>query len=243
MGFYIFTFSGLKQTCAMGFIMLAMIGILEDKPKSFLVWTLIAGLFHAPALIFLIAYPVAKKKIDGMYFVILIAIIIMVYMFHEQIVEWFAEAYYDSEKNYVASGTIGGRVLMMLLIMVFGLCMRPLQYNDVIYQKVFNLMVMAVVIQYFSMYDNVFTRLADYYYQFVVLFMPLILENGEHQAMMQPERKDAIRYFSYQSYFLIGLAITVFALWYYNRYVGSSQAILQDYKFFWQIDSHSLYGK
>src|SRR5699024_5968017 len=98
-------------------------------------------------------------------------------------------------------------------------------------------------IQFFSMYDKAFSRLADYYYQFIVLFMPLIMENGNHQALAQPERKYSIRYFTQNSYFLFGLFITLFALWYYNSYINSSQPILQDFKFFWDIDPYSFYGQ
>lgn len=243
MGFYIFTFSGLKQTCAMGFVIFAMIAILEDNPRRFLIWVIVAGLFHAPALIFLIAYPAAKKKIDIMYFLLLIAIIILVYLFHDQIVELLAEAYYDEERLYVARGGIGGRLIMMALIMAFGIFMRPLRSKDIMFRQIFNLMVLAAVIQYFAMYNNVFTRLADYYYQFIVLFMPLIMESGDHQAVIQPERKHEIRYFTSRSYLMLGIVITLFALWYYNSYIEGSQAILQDFKFFWEIDPYSLYGQ
>ena len=69
------------------------------------------------------------------------------------------------------------------------------------------------------------------------------MESGDHQAMVQPERRYEIRYFTHRSYLLIGLAITLFALWYYNSYIESSQAILQDFRFFWEIDPYSLYGK
>ena len=184
-----------------------------------------------------------EKKINASYFFLIAAIIILVFFFHDQIVEMLAEAYYEEEKLYVASGGIGGRVLMMVLIMVFGVVMRPLRQRDTVFRQVFNLMVVAAIIQYFSTYDNVFSRLADYYYQFIVLFLPLAMESGDHQAMVQPERRHEIRYFAHRSYLLIGLAITLFALWYYNSYIDSSQAILQDFRFFWEIDPYSLYGK
>ena len=243
MGFYVFTFSGLKQTCAMGFVIFAMIAILENSPKRFLIWVAVAGIFHAPAFIFLIAYPAAKKKIDITYIFLIIAAVLTVYLLRDQIVELLAEAYYEEEKLYVADGGIGGRTLMMIFIMAFGLFMRPLQRNDTMFLQVFNMMVIAAIIQYFSMYDNVFTRLADYYYQFIILFIPMVMESGQHQAVMQPERRHSIRYFTQESYIIIGLAITLFALWYYNSYIDSSQAILQDFKFFWEIDPYSLYGQ
>ena len=220
-----------------------MVGILDNRPGQFLIWTLIAGIFHAPAFVFLAAYPAAKKKFDWIYVIIIMVIIGTLYLTHGQIVEWLADAYYENEKVFVSSGTIGGRILMMIFIMVFGLFMRPLHRDDIIFHHIFNLMVIAAIIQYFSIYDNVFSRLADYYYQFIVLFIPLIMESGEHQAMFHPERKYNIRYFTHESYLLVGFIITLFALWYYSGYIDGSQAILQDFKFFWQINPYSLYGK
>lgn len=86
MGFYLFTYSGLKQTIAMGFLMFAVIGIFEDKPVKFLVFTIVAAIFHMPALIFIVAYPIAKKKIDKIYFLILIITVLCVIIFKDQIV-------------------------------------------------------------------------------------------------------------------------------------------------------------
>ena len=63
MGFYIFTFSGLKQTCAMGFVIFAMMAILDNRPVRFVLWVLIASVFHAPALVFLAAYPMRKRRL------------------------------------------------------------------------------------------------------------------------------------------------------------------------------------
>ena len=67
MGFYLFTFSGLKQTIAMGFLCFAMMSLLNRKLAPFIIWTAVAGFFHAPALIFLLAYPFANKKVDRWY--------------------------------------------------------------------------------------------------------------------------------------------------------------------------------
>lgn len=242
LGFYLFTYSGLKQTIAMGFIMLASIGIFENKPKKFVIFVLIAFIFHAPALIFIVAYPISKKKIDKLYFLMLFVTVICVFVFKNQIVDWFATAYYEEEHSFSSKNTIGGRVLMMVLIIAIGAFLRPPTHGDRVYCKVFNIIVIAAIIQYFSMYDNVFTRLADYYYQFIVLFMPLMLESGEHQLQMNSPPAYRIKYNDKAYYMVLYIAITLFALWFYNSTINASQNILQDYKFFWQIDPYSLYG-
>lgn len=241
MGIYVFTYSGLKQTIAMAILMLAAIGIFEDNPRKFLLWTLVATIFHMPAAIFIVAYPIAKKKMDRYYVLILIVAMVCVFVFRDQIVAWFSEAYYEDETKYYAKKTIGGRALMMALFIVAGLILRPAQREDKIYSQVVNLMVMAAVIQTFSVYDNVFTRLADYYYQFVALHMPLMLESSNHQLKMRAPYP--VRRYSQRTYRVAWVFVTLFALWFYSNSISGNGPTIGDYKFFWEIDPYALYGQ
>lgn len=146
MGFLIFTFSGLKQTIAMGFLCFSMIGVLERNWRKFILWTLIGGLFHAPALIFLIAYPFAHKKIDRWYLLFLVVGLLLVLILRDRIVSLLSELYKDDPDAYGLNDTriVGGRFLMMLLILAVGYYLRPVQRNDATYAKVFNIMVLAL---------------------------------------------------------------------------------------------------
>ena len=242
MGFYIFTYSGLKQTIAMGFLCIAMLGLLEGRFWFFLIWTLIGGLFHAPALIFLGAYPFARKKLDINYALILLALFAAIYFFRNRIVELLAEMYYEDEQSLESSFQVGGRFMMMLLILALGLYLRPLRSSDKQYGYIFNIMVVAAALQTFSIYDNNYTRLTDYYFQFIVLFIPMILQTGESQLAEMPGRKGEIVYHSRDLFLLLSIGITLFALWYYNSYVDASWALLKDFKFFWELDPYALYG-
>ncbi|MBQ6272844.1 MAG: EpsG family protein [Oscillospiraceae bacterium] len=242
MGFFIFTFSGLKQTIAMGFICIAMIGLLEGRFKMFLVWTLVGALFHAPAMIFLGAYPFARKKPDSTYLLILFALVVILYFFRNRIIEQLAELYYDDEQTLEATSRVGGRFLMMLFILALGYYLRPLRTYDKQYGYVFNIMIVAAALQTFSIYDNVYTRLTDYYYQFVVLFVPMMLQDGKEQAYLMPEHKREIRYHARDLYILLSIGTTVFAIWYYRNYVNATQGLLNDFKFFWELDPYLLYG-
>ena len=132
---------------------------------------------------------------------------------------------------------------MMCFIMIIALILRPLNAWDKVYSRVFSMMIMAALCQMFSVYDNNFSRLADYFFQFVVLFIPLMLESGTQQAKAFPAYKVKIRYWDRSVYILATVCITAFSAWYYNSYLSASTAILDDFKFFWQIDPYSLYGK
>ena len=244
MGFLIFTFSGLKQAIAMGFLCYAMICVLENRWKKYLFWVLIAGFFHAPAFIFLLAYPFAHKKIDRWYVLYLIAGFALVFAFRWQIASFLSELYGDEADAYVdaASKVVGGRFLMMLLILAVCAFLRPIRQRDATYAKVFNIMVLAAMFQTFSVYDNVFSRLTDYFFQFVVLFLPMALCPRGLLAVEYAEMESPGYCLQKELYILALVGITAYAIYYYVGYLGSSSVFLREYKFFWQIDPYALYG-
>lgn len=237
LGLYLFTLSGLKQSIAMGFVMIAMMAILERKPLKFFAFVLIAALFHTPALIFAVAYPFANKRIDLYYFLLLAIVIAAIVVFRDKIVAFASDLYYDDEVEFASEGKLGGKTIMMLLILAAAMYIRPLRNYDRVYCKLFNLMVIAAIIQSFSVYDNVFTRLADYYYQFFILFVPLVLEPGTVQAHKYPDHRREIRYLNPKLYPIMILGITVFSVLFYKNTLQSSQALLSEFHFFWQVDA------
>ena len=234
MGFYIASFNILKQIIAMGFIVLALMCILENKPIRFVLLVVIASLFHLPSVIFLVAYPFAKKKIDTTFFFIIVLTIVLVFSFRDQIVEQASTLYYEGDMAFENTETIGGRVIMMAIILILGLVMRPIREYDKIYSQIFNIMVLAVVVQTFSVYDNVFSRLADYFYQFVVVFIPLMLQPGWEQAEQYPEHVNEIRCYDKKLYQMIYILILIFTIVYYFAYINTSSALLSNFRFFWR---------
>lgn len=239
MGFYISSFNILKQIIAMGFIILAMIAIIERRPVRYLLFVALATFFHFPAVIFIVAYPFAHKKVDAMYFVMIVAMFAAVFLFREQIVHQATQIYYVDDMSFKATETVGFKVIMMVVILLFAHFIRPLRSYDKIYNQVFNILILAILVQTFSVYDNVFSRLADYFYQFVVIFIPLMLQPGDEQAMMYPNHAKKIRYFTDKSYTFIYICVTAFAVWYYFRYLNASAELLSGFHFFWQVDSPS----
>lgn len=237
MGNYIFTFYALKQTIAMGFIVLAMMAVIEAKPVRFLVFVGLATLFHTPACIFLIAYVVARKRFDFSYFVILAVIAACVMIFRDQIVRFATELYYEGELQFSADEGVGGKFIMMLAILVISVFVRPLNNREIKYRYMFNIMICAVIIQSFSIYDNIFTRLADYYFQFFVIFVPIVF--NEHREV-QPAEDGAVRNSGYRlphNMHMLALAgITAFSVVFYLNNLNNSAALLDSFHFFWEVD-------
>lgn len=238
LGNYLFTFSALKQSIASAFIMLAFVYVIEKKPIRFIVLVLLAFLFHKPAILFLAAYFIANKKIDKYYFVVLAAAVTGVAFFTDEIVTWLSTLYYDT-MEFTVNESVGFKQTMMVAIVVLAVFLRPPKEFDRVYKCTFSLMVVAAMLQAFAIYDNVFTRLADYYFQFFVIFIPLMLETGDEQAEKTPQYADKIKYTFQRYYPFIKIGIGAFTVFYYVWQLSLGGALVSGFKFIWQETGES----
>ena len=179
-GFYIFGFSAIKQALAMGLLMFAFTGIMEERPRRFFLWTVLAGCIHAPALIFLPAYWIAKSKLSVRRMTAYVISAVLIFIFRNQIVTFISEFYYD-ETDFTVNDRLGGRFMMIAALIAAGVFLRGFSGKN--FSKLFNLMIAAAILQMFSGFDNVFTRLTDYYFQFLILYLPM---------MFYPERDERL---------------------------------------------------
>lgn len=170
-GFYIFGFSAIKQALAMGLLMFAFTGIMEERPKRFFLWTVLAGCIHAPALIFLPAYWIAKSKLSVRRMTAYVISAGLIFIFRNQIVTFISEFYYD-ETAFTVNDRLGGRFMMIAALIAAGVFLRGFSGKN--FSKLFNLMIAAAILQMFSGFDNVFSRLTDYYFQFLILYLPMM---------------------------------------------------------------------
>lgn len=235
-GFYVFNFSGIKQSIAMAFVLLSFKGIVDRNLKYFLIMVFLGSMFHAPAAIFFIAYFWSNKRVDRYYFLVLLMIFAFVLVFRSQIVSFLSEMYYDDEEILTATRLIGGKYIFMVIMLVAALFLRPLHERDRIYKSVFNIMVLATLVQSFSVYGYVFTRLADYFFQFSILFVPFVWEYREHYVKPQSQFALYPRLrFSYESYLLFYGIISVVSLYYFYISLRGLQGDIRDYMFFWNV--------
>ena len=233
-GFYSFGFSAIKQSIAMGLIMIAFVGIMEERPKQFTIFTILAGFVHAPALIFLPAYFLSKRKFTLQTLIIYICGVVAVFINKNQIVKLMQDFYYE-ETIFADSAQLGGRFFLILLFIIAGFALKG--FNGKYFSKVANLIIAAAVLQMFSGFDNVFTRLTDYYLQFLIIFIPLSFADykdeklvgiGEGVSLDIPPKLKLI----------ITMFLVVFLIWFYNRcYIDVDIIIYDDYtnyRFFWE---------
>ncbi len=233
-GFYVFGFSAIKQALAMSLLIFAFIGIMEEKPKKFLLWTLLAGCVHTPALVFLPAYMMAKSRLNIRKIGVYIVGAGLIFLFRNPIVEFVSGFYYD-EKDFMVNSLVGGRFLMIAALLIVGIILRG--FSGKSFTKLFNLMLVAAVIQMFSGFDNVFTRLTDYYFQFIILYLPMIFypekdveTGGSRRLSLTAQQRVAAL-----------LCVMLLAgLYYYSTNLGHTTTYEPDnylnYRFCWEVE-------
>lgn len=215
MGFYIFGFSAIKQALAMGILTWSMLCILEEKPRSFLFLTLLAGFIHAPALAFLPAYVIARQRINLRTLMLYAVAGALIFLFRNSVVTFVSSFYYEEGQIEIVDTNLGGRFFVILLMLLTGFALRGSQGGD--FDKLFNIVVVAAVFQIFSGFDNVFTRLADYYLQFTVLFIPGIFFDSRHLSMSSSGAVAPPLNFNRRSRTLLAAMLMVVLIWWYWR--------------------------
>lgn len=238
MGFYVAGFSLIKQYLAMAIIMWAIMAIFEKKPAKFYVLTLLAGFVHMPALCFLPAYFIANRRINRRTLGGYVIASAVIFLLRGPIIDFVADFYYEEETFQMVTTTLGGRFLVIVLILVAGLLLRGFRERN--YEKLFNIIVIAAIFQMFSGFDNIFTRLADYYLQFLVLFIPMIFYHATQNVEMNETASRPMLPFDHKSMKLIVILLVVVLIWWYETTcIGVTiQYAVDDYtnfRFMWDV--------
>lgn len=215
-GFYIFGFSAVKQSLAMAVVMLAMVEILEERPGRFLILATLAGFIHFPAYAFLPAYWIAKARIRPFTILCYVIAAILVFTFQTPIVTFITSMYYEEGELMLANeAALGGRFFMMVVILVMGIFLKG--FGDKRFEKLFHIIVVAAIFQMFSGFDNIFTRFADYYFQFSILFLPMMVSSTATDPQLGGTHSQAVFPFNKRSLRVIAVLMAVYLIWYYNR--------------------------
>ncbi|MBE6922631.1 MAG: EpsG family protein [Ruminococcaceae bacterium] len=238
LGFYVtYDYLAVKQGLAMAILMISMMCILERKPCWFLFWTLVAGFIHMPALCFLPAYFLANWKLDKYMVALYIAAAVIIFFSRNQIVQIVGEAYYEDISFTLTKETLGGRTIVIILMLVAGILLRGFRERQ--FNQLFHIIVVAAILQMFSGFDNVFTRLADYYLQFTVLYIPMIFYDVR-RPQVNRLAAPPIFPFNFRSRKILAACIVLILIWWYDTtMLGHTISYETDnflnYRFMWDV--------
>lgn len=192
---FIFHFSALKQSIAMAILMLAFDPLIERKPFRFILTVLIAGEFHLPSLVFLPIYWIALIKPGKKYVILLAILLVLTYVFRNAIINFLNELYKNNDEDIDLSGIqfLRTKALIMIGIVVVAMVLRVPTGAEHVYWILLECLGLAIVFQTFCGYSNSFERLADYYFQFSVIFIPMAFDkNVERKTLFNWRYLDVI---------------------------------------------------
>ncbi len=219
----------LKQAIAMSVLLYAFDAIMEERPFKFAVIVIIAGLFHFPALVFLPAYWLSRMRVGGYYLVLLGGLLIVTYLFRDQILNLMLDAYLGDEGDASMEGIrfLRNKAIVMLVIVVAAIVLRSPTEDDKVYSTLLVFAGIAIVFQTFCGYNNIFERLADYYFHTSIVLLPLVFEKCDlKKHVLNPTDELSIKTFA--PWVFCG-----FAIWRFLSYVNSSPAY-SGFQFIWQ---------
>jgi len=166
-------------------------------------------------------------KVGKGYVFVLIGMFAATYLLREQILELMTDIYettiYETNMRFFAN-----KVLIMLVIIVAALILRPPSEEDRMYNILLQFMGIAAVIQTFAGYNNTFERLANYYFQFSVIFIPLVFQRGKIQSLFLNSRTaESVKYIA--PYLFGG-----FGVWRFANYIQNNDWLWLPFRFFFQ---------
>lgn len=222
--YYTFHFNALKQSIAMSFLIFAFDAMMKKKPVRYLFFVFMATMFHFPSIVFLPAYLIVKLKLSGSYLFVLAGLLALTYIFRDRIIDLMTDVY-ETEMYDFGIRFLANKVLIMILIVVAGLVLRPPTPDDRLYGALLSLLGVAIVLQTFVNYNNTFERLADYYFQFSAVFIPLVFEKIELKKNYLSQRILVI------GKTLAPIAFCAFGIYRFLKYPSPENSLLP-YKFF-----------
>ena len=230
--FFTFHFSVLKQSIAMAMVLLSFDCLIRGKTIKHFLLILIAAQFHFPAYVFLLAYPLFKMRINRSILVYLAGLLLITFLFRNQLINLMLNLYKDLEDSTVSANLSGvtflrTKSLIMIVIVVAAVVFRKPKPEDKVYSTLLAFMGIAIVFQTFCGYNNIFERLADYFFQFAVVFIPMVFDKSvDREPLINWRLMDVIDFAA--PYLFCGFAV--------YRFITSTQnnSFLYPFKFFFQ---------
>ena len=199
-------------------------------------------------------YWIAKLQINRSFPILMFSVLVIVYIFRSQIVSLMTSAYSKGNLEYSSTvAFLGTKFVLMVLILLYALYLYyTAEAKNRVLGALIYFMGLAAVIQTFCFYSNTFERLADFYYQFSILFMPLVVKGNTYDSKETVQsdlsytngisgsgdslaKKRIIKYtfadISVSTVFAV--VITVFCVWRYVSYM-QNDAFFSPFYFFWQ---------
>lgn len=167
-------FSGLRQGIAVGLCSMALIFVRKRKIIPFIVFVVLATLFHFSAIIFIIAYPLYRWKVNRSIRYLSIATLPFFYLFRYKLFNTFTSLF---RENAVADNNNAiGLFLVFSLVYIF--CCFFYDKDDEQQNGLMNLFYFACICQAMGGVKSTVVRVGYYFMLSLIILIPDILESS-----------------------------------------------------------------
>lgn len=180
LGFYAFTFSGLRQAIALALTAVAIQLIRKQKLLPFLMTVGLAWTFHASALIFLPAFWVYRLRLTPISIAAYFAFVPVLYLFREPLFGWFTTQFFPAYEVTPSSSytwlLFSGAIVVIgwiLWCMASKVAMSDTSKSD--FAGLLQIATVGMTLMLFASVGTNVMRMADYYYFAIVIALPGVL--------------------------------------------------------------------
>ncbi len=164
---FVFAFSGLRQSLAIGICTLSLIFVRNKKPFKFILVVLIALLFHKSAILFLVVYPVYHFRFTDKIRIASLIVIPVVYIFEKALFGFLSRIFKD---NATTTDT-GAYNLFILFLAIYFFCTVFIDKEDKDLNGYLNIYFLGCISLIFS---NVYSTAGRVSYYFMIPLVVLI---------------------------------------------------------------------
>lgn len=178
MSFFFFSMNGIRQSLALGFLMLAYFPLKNRELIKFIALVAVAAFFHKTALIFLIAYPLSSLGFNITTIWCYIGLFLFSLFYGDNLLGMITSSVseYDVRIEYYelrrATLTYSGLIQLILLTSFSFYYKKELLARDKSNKVLFHLMFIAIIFQTMSAQIAEMFRVAMYFSIFMIILIP-----------------------------------------------------------------------
>ena len=183
MSTFVMTFSGLRQSIAIAFGVIAYEYVKKKKPVKFLLFVIIAWGFHHTAFMLFLYYPLYHFSFKKKHLWFIIPSLLFVFIFNGPIfnsITALLSMFFNDKYSVTMSST--GAYTMLILFILFTVLAYILPDEEKLDKETLglrNFLVLAVVLQCFAPIHPLAMRMNYYFIIFIPVLMPKILKQSK----------------------------------------------------------------
>lgn len=181
MSVFVMAFSGLRQSLALAFGVIAYMYARDKKPLRFLIFALVAFGFHHTGFMVLLYYPLCHIRLQKNHLWFAIPTIVTVFIFNKQIFGWAANVMASvMGEKYEVEVQETGAYLMIILFALFAIAAYFFPDEEKMDAEALglrNFLLMSLLLQCFAPVHTLAMRMNYYFIIFVPIAVPKMLKH------------------------------------------------------------------